>query len=81
MPHHPWAAPHNQDGEDQDDVDEDEDEDEDDGEGDDDEDDQRNQKHEKEKCWKTFISHHPALPLSPPSPLVLSLEALNIRFP
>ena len=56
------------------DVDEDEDEDE-------DEDDQRNQKHEKEKCWKTFISHHPALPLSPPSPLVLSLEALNIRFP
>ena len=79
MPHHPWAAPHNQDGEEEDDVDEDEDED--DGEGDDDEDDQRNQKHEKEKCWKTFISHHPALPLSPPSPLVLSLEALNIRFP
>ena len=78
MPHHPWAAPHNQDGEEED---EDEDEDEDDGEGDDDEDDQRNQKHEKEKCWKTFISHHPALPLSPPSPLVLSLEALNIRFP
>ena len=60
------------------DKDEDEDEDEDDV---DDEDDQKNQKHEKEKCWKTFISRHSALPLSPPPPLVLSLEPLNIRFP
>ena len=68
MPHHPWAAPHKQDGEDEDDVDEDED-------------DQKNQKPEKEKCWKTFISRHSALPLSPPPPLVLSLEPLNIRFP
>ena len=68
MPHHPWAAPHKQDGEDEDDVD-------------DDEDDQKNQKHEKEKCWKTFISRHSALPLSPPPPLVLSLEPLNIRSP
>ena len=75
MPHHPWAAPHKQDGEDEDDVDGDEDE------GDEDEDDQKNQKPEKRKWWKTFISRHSALPLSPPPPLVLSLEPLNIRFP
>ena len=68
MPHHPWAAPHKQDGKDEDHVDKDGDE-------------EKNQKHEKEKCWKTFISRHSALPLSPPPPLVLSLEALNIRFP
>ena len=75
MPHHPWAAPHNQDGEDEEDVDDDEDD------VDEDEDEEKNQKHGKGKCWKTFISRHSALPLSPPSPLVLSLEALNIRFP
>ena len=53
MPHHPWAAPHKQDGEDEDDVDEDED-------------DQKNQKPEKRKCWKTFISH-PSLSATVPS--------------
>ena len=68
MPHHPWAAPHNQDGEEDDDVDEDEDEDEDEDDVDEDEVDQKIKSMKRKSVGKLLsliipLCHCPLPPL------------------